>query len=86
MRIYFHQEQQIKQAAKRGDKQSATILAKQLVNLRKTRTKSVATGARVQSIGNQSKVMHSNMKMAEAMGTTTKVCLSVYLSYALLYF
>ncbi|KAF6035706.1 hypothetical protein EB796_005990 [Bugula neritina] len=65
-------EQQIKQAAKRGDKQSCTILAKQLVNLRKTRTKSVATGARIQAIGNQSKVMNSNMKMAEAMGTTTK--------------
>lgn len=33
----------------------------------------MATGARVQSIGMQSKVMNSNMKMAEAMGTTTKV-------------
>ncbi|XP_067945713.1 charged multivesicular body protein 2b-B-like [Watersipora subatra] len=65
-------EQQIKQAAKRGDKQTCTILAKQLVNMRKTKTKSVATGARVQAIGNQSKVMNSNMKMAEAMGTTSK--------------
>ena len=72
MRI-VNQEQQIKEAAKRGDKQSATILAKQLVNLRKTKNKSTATGARVKAIGNQSKVMNSNMKMAEAMGTTTKV-------------
>lgn len=66
-------EQQIKQAAQRGDRQSATILAKQLVQLRKQKTKSFAVSSKVQSIGNQTKVMHSNMKMAQAMGSTTKV-------------
>jgi len=62
----------IKTAAKQGNKQTCTILAKQLLQLRKQKTKTYQVGSRVQSIGTQAKVMHSNMKMADAMATTTK--------------
>lgn len=65
-------EMEIKKAAKQGNKQACTILAKQLVNMRKQRTKSLGVGSRVQAISNQQKIMHSNMKMAGAMATTTK--------------
>jgi len=39
-----------------GDLQALTILAKQLVNLRKQKTKTYAIGSRVQAIGTQGKV------------------------------
>jgi len=65
-------EIEIKKAAKLGNKQAATILAKQLVNLRKQKTKTYSVGSKIQSINTQSKVMQSNMKMADAMATTTK--------------
>ncbi|KAL8584367.1 hypothetical protein ACOMHN_031987 [Nucella lapillus] len=65
-------EMEIKKAAKQGNRQAATVLAKQLVAVRKQKTKSFAAGSKIQSIGHQQKVMHSNMKMANAMGSTTK--------------
>ncbi|ESO84176.1 hypothetical protein LOTGIDRAFT_203267 [Lottia gigantea] len=65
-------EMEIKKAAKQGNKQAATILAKQLVALRKQKTKTYAVNSKIGAIGNQQKLMHSNMKMANAMGTTTK--------------
>lgn len=65
-------EMEIKKAAKQGNKQACTVLAKQLVNLRKQKNRSFATGSRIAAVGNQQKLMHSNMKMAGAMGTTTK--------------
>ncbi|KAH9508673.1 Charged multivesicular body protein 2b [Bulinus truncatus] len=65
-------EAEIKKAAKAGNKQAATILAKQLIALRKQKTKSYAMGSKISSIGMQQKVMHSNVKMANAMATTTK--------------
>lgn len=65
-------EADIKIAAKQGNKQACTVLAKQLVNLRKQKTKTYAINSRVQAIGTQGKMMHSNMKMADAMATTTK--------------
>lgn len=65
-------EMEIKKAAKQGNKQAATVLAKQLVALRKQQTKSYSVGSKISAIGNQQKLMHSNMKMAGAMATTTK--------------
>jgi len=65
-------EADIKLAAKQGNKQAVAVLAKQLVNLRKQKTKTYAVGSKMQAIGTQGKMMHSNMKMADAMGTTTK--------------
>jgi charged multivesicular body protein 2B len=65
-------EADIKLAAKQGNKQAVAVLAKQLVNLRKQKTKTYAVGSKMQAIGTQGKMMHSNMKMADAMATTTK--------------
>lgn len=70
-------EMDIKQAAKQGNKEALTILAKQLVNLRKQKTKTYAVGSKIQSIGTQGKLMQSNMKMADAMGSTTKTMTSM---------
>jgi len=66
-------EMDIKAAAKRGDKQTATILAKQLVNLRKQKTRSHAASSKITAVGMQAKGMASQVKMAEAMKDTTKV-------------
>jgi charged multivesicular body protein 2B len=70
-------ELEIKQAAKAGNKQAVTVLAKQLVNLRKQKTKTYAVGSKMQAIGTQGKLMQSNMKMADAMATTTKTMVSM---------
>merc|ERR1712002_1112695 len=66
-------ELDIKAAAKRGDKQTASILAKQLVNLRKQKTRSHAASSKITAVGMQAKGMASQVKMAEAMKDTTKV-------------
>lgn len=66
-------EMEIKQAAKRGDKQTAGVLAKQLVNLRKQKTRSHAASSKITAVGMQAKGMASQVKMAEAMKDTTKV-------------
>jgi len=65
-------EMEIKKAARSGNKQACAILAKQLVNLRKQKTRTYAASSTITSVGAQTKAMHSNMKMAKAMGTTAK--------------
>ncbi|CAG2158935.1 unnamed protein product [Oppiella nova] len=65
-------EIQIKKAAKEGNKQLCQTLAKQLVQLRKSRTRTVAVGANIGAIGSKSKIIQANNKMAEAMANTTK--------------
>lgn len=49
-------EMQIKKAAKEGNKQVCTILAKQLVQIRKQKTRTYAAGSQVGAIGAQAKV------------------------------
>lgn len=63
-------ELEIKKAAKEGDKTAATILAKQLIQIRKQKTRTYAAQGKVHSIGIQNKTMGSNIKMAEAMKNT----------------
>ena len=70
-------EMEIKKAAKQGNKQACAILAKQLVNLRKQKTRSYAASSTITSVGVQTKAMHSNMKMANAMGKTAKTMANV---------
>ncbi|XP_072162159.1 charged multivesicular body protein 2b-B [Bemisia tabaci] len=65
-------EAEIKKAAKENDKDACTILAKQLVALRKQKTRSYAANTKLQSVGNQTKLMGANMKLAETMSTTSK--------------
>lgn len=59
--------------AKEGNKQACTILAKQLIQLRKQETRSYAASTQINGIKTHTQVMASNMKMADAMKTTTKV-------------
>ena len=70
-------EMQIKKAAKEGNKQLCSVLAKQLVQLRKSKTRTVAVGANIGAIGSQSKIIQANNKMAEVMGTTSKVWMTI---------
>lgn len=67
------QEMEIKKMAKSGNKEACKILAKQLVQLRKQKTRTYAVSSKVTSMSTQTKLMHSQMKMAGAMGTTAKV-------------
>ncbi|XP_071955327.1 charged multivesicular body protein 2b-like isoform X2 [Antedon mediterranea] len=62
----------IQRAAKKGDKQTCTILAKQLVNLRKTKTRSYGASAKVSAVKTQAKTMQSTKTLATAMGSKTK--------------
>ena len=55
--------------------QAATVLAKQLVTLRKQKNKNLAVNSKITAIGYQAQSMHSSAKMAGAMATTSKVSL-----------
>lgn len=63
---------EIKKLAKEGNKEGCAILAKQLIQLRKQKTRTYAAGSKVQSIGAQNKAMAANVKLAGAMGTAGK--------------
>uniref|UniRef100_A0A8K9XBE9 Charged multivesicular body protein 2Bb n=1 Tax=Oncorhynchus mykiss TaxID=8022 RepID=A0A8K9XBE9_ONCMY len=70
-------EMEIKKMAKMGNKEACTILAKQLVQLRRQKNRSYAVGSKVTSMSSQTKLMNSQMKMAGAMATTTKTMQAV---------
>jgi len=65
-------EAEIKKAAKEGNREVCTILAKQLVQMRKAKTRTYAAKGKVATVGTTAKVMQANTKMAEVMGETTK--------------
>ncbi|CAN7988540.1 unnamed protein product [Ixodes hexagonus] len=66
-------ELEIKKAAKEGNKQVVcTVLAKQLVQVRKQKARTYTASSKVQAVGAQSKTMHANVKLADAMATTAK--------------
>lgn len=65
-------ELEIKKAAKEGNKQVCTVLAKQLVQVRKQKARTYSASSKVQAVGAQSKSMHANVKLANVMGTTAK--------------
>jgi len=65
-------EMQIKKAAKEGNKQVCSILAKQLIQLRKQKTRTYTASSQIGAIGSQTKVMQANSKMASAIASTTK--------------
>jgi charged multivesicular body protein 2B len=70
-------EAEIKKAAKRGDKQAATIYAKQLVRMRQQKAKSLGLSSTITSTGHRMQVMQSQAKMAGAMGSTAKTMAAV---------
>ncbi|XP_064488817.1 charged multivesicular body protein 2b-like [Ornithodoros turicata] len=65
-------ELDIKKAAKQGDKNLCTILAKQLVQCRKQKARTYTASSKVQAVGAQCKTMHASSKLAGAMATTAK--------------
>ena len=73
-------ENEIKKAAKLGNKEACTIYAKQLVQLRKQKTRIVTAGSQVASVSSHTKVLQANSKLASAIGTTAKVRLCSYFS------
>lgn len=66
-------EIEIKRAAKEGNKQVCSILAKQLVQLRKQKSRFLVANSQISAVGNQSKVIQANIKLAGAISTTSKV-------------
>lgn len=70
-------EAEIKKMAKSGNREACTILAKQLVQLRKQKNRTYAVSSKVTSMNTQTKVMHSQMKMAGAMSTSAKTMQAV---------
>jgi len=66
-------EMDIKKAAKQGNKQAATVLAKQLIQMRKQKNRTYVVQSQIRGANSQSKMMGANVKLAETMGQTTKV-------------
>ncbi|GIY61099.1 hypothetical protein CDAR_61141 [Caerostris darwini] len=70
-------EMEIKKAAKQGNKQVLTVLAKNLVTVRKQKARTYTASSKIMSVGSQTKAMHSSAKLANTMATTTKTMGSV---------
>uniref|UniRef100_A0A669E0R2 Charged multivesicular body protein 2Ba n=1 Tax=Oreochromis niloticus TaxID=8128 RepID=A0A669E0R2_ORENI len=70
-------EAEIKKMAKSGNREACKILAKQLVQLRKQKTRTYAVSSKVTSMSTQTKLMNSQMKMAGAMSTSAKTMQAV---------
>ncbi|XP_077393612.1 charged multivesicular body protein 2Ba [Festucalex cinctus] len=65
-------EAEIKKMAKSGNREACKILAKQLVQLRKQKTRTYAVSSKVTSMNTQTKLMNSQVKMAGAMSSTAR--------------
>ena len=62
-------ELEIKKAAKTGNKQATTVLAKQLIQLRKQKTRTFTAQSQIRGAKNQAHAMGANAKLAETMVT-----------------
>ena len=60
---------EIKKAAKTGNKQATTVLAKQLIQLRKQKTRTFTAQSQIRGAKNQAHAMGANAKLAETMVT-----------------
>merc|ERR1712055_402952 len=60
-------EMEIKKAAKAGNKQACTVLAKQLVQLRKQKTRTYTATSQMQAVNYGMKGMAANVKLEETM-------------------
>ncbi|KAK6633852.1 hypothetical protein RUM44_004459 [Polyplax serrata] len=65
-------EMEIKKMAKEGNKEGCTLLAKQLVQLRKQKNRTVAATSKIHGISAQNKMMGANIALTNAMATTSK--------------
>lgn len=66
------QELEIKKLAKEGNNEGCRILAKQLVQLRKQKTRTYAAKSKLQGVSVQTKAMGANVKLADAMAVAGK--------------
>lgn len=66
------QEAEIKKNAKEGNKDACTLLAKQLIQLRKQKNRTYAANSKISSVGFQNKAMGANIAISGAMATTSK--------------
>ena len=60
-------ELEIKKAAKTGNKQATTVLAKQLIQMRKQKTRTFTVQSQIRGAKNQAHAMGANAKLAETM-------------------
>ncbi|EDO42022.1 predicted protein [Nematostella vectensis] len=65
-------EAEIKKLARQGNKQAATALAKQLLQLRKQKNKNMSVSSKITGIGYQAQAMQSTATMAGAMSKTSQ--------------
>lgn len=65
-------ELEIKKAAKQGNKEICTVLAKNLVQLRKQKARTYSAASKIQGVSSQTKAMAANSKLANTMATTAK--------------
>ncbi|XP_017467715.1 PREDICTED: charged multivesicular body protein 2b [Rhagoletis zephyria] len=65
-------QQEIKRAAAQGNNDVCRILAKQLIEIRKQKSRTFAATSKITSIGYQNKNIGTNVVLADAMGTTAK--------------
>lgn len=63
---------EIKKAAKEGNKEACTLLAKQLIQVRKQKNRTYAANSKITSVGFQNKTIGANVALSNAMGTTSK--------------
>lgn len=70
-------EAEIKRNAAAGNNDACRILAKQLVEIRKQKSRSYAATGKIQSIGYQNKNMGANIALGEVMGTTAKTMVNM---------
>lgn len=65
-------ELEIKKNAQAGNKEACTLLAKQLIQMRKQKNRTYAANSKISSIGIQNKSMGANIALAGAMESTSK--------------
>lgn len=68
---------EIKKSAKEGNKDACTLLAKQLVQLRKQKNRTFAANSKISSVGFQNKNIGANIALTGAMATTTKTMVNM---------
>lgn len=66
------QEAEIKKYANAGNKEACTTLAKQLIQLRKQKSRTLAANSKITSVGYQNKSMGANIALTGAMASTAK--------------
>lgn len=65
-------EMEIKKMAKEGNQEGCILLAKQLVQIRKQKNRSMAATSKIHGISAQNKAMGANIALSNAMATTSK--------------